>query len=109
MLRCEHVLSHDSAAIALGLGSPDPVHALVHVTRTKVHGDAVRAGVKHHLAPFTRDQVVVVDGMRPSGGPPTTSLAQAWETTPSGGARNRTVSDCGLSGVGLCAGVTSRT
>lgn len=63
-LRCDHVLSHDSAALALGLGSPDPVRSLVHVTRPKVHGDAVRAGVKHHLAPYTTDQVRVVDGLR---------------------------------------------
>ncbi|MCB8956580.1 MAG: type IV toxin-antitoxin system AbiEi family antitoxin domain-containing protein [Nocardioides sp.] len=53
VLRCQHVLSHDSAALVLGLGCPDPVHALVHVTRPKVHGDAVRAGVKHHLAPYS--------------------------------------------------------
>lgn len=63
-LRCEHVLSHDSAAIVLGLGCPDPRTALVHVTRAKVHGDAVRAGVKHHLAPYTGEQVLVVDGLR---------------------------------------------
>lgn len=63
-LRCDHVLSHDPAAIAQGLGCPDPLHALVHVTRTKVHGDAVRAGVKHHLAPYSPDQVVEVDGLR---------------------------------------------
>ncbi len=34
------------------MGAPDPRTALVHVSRTKVHGDAVRAGVKHHLAPY---------------------------------------------------------
>lgn len=63
-LRSEHVLSHDPAAIAQGLGSSDPTRALVHVTRPKVHGDAVRAGVKHHLAPYTVDQVVEVEGLR---------------------------------------------
>ncbi len=63
-LRCAHVLSHDSAALALDLGSPDPERSLVHVTRPKVHGDAVRAGVKHHLAPYTSEQVVTVDGLR---------------------------------------------
>jgi hypothetical protein len=63
-LRCEHVLSHDSAALALGLGCPDVDRALVHVTRRKVHGDAVRAGVKHHLAPYSPAQVLVVDGLR---------------------------------------------
>jgi hypothetical protein len=63
-LQCEHVLSHDSAALALGMGVPDPVQALVHVTRRKVHGDAIRAGVKHHLAPYAPPQVVVVEGLR---------------------------------------------
>lgn len=63
-LRCDHVLSHDPAAIALGLGCPDPTRALVHVTRRKVHGDAVRAGVKHHLAPYTTAQVVELEGLR---------------------------------------------
>ena len=63
-LRCDHVLSHDPAAIALGLGSPDPVRALVHVTRRKVHGDSVRAGIKHHLAPYRPEQVVEVEGLQ---------------------------------------------
>lgn len=63
-LRCDHVLSHDSAALALGLGVPDARRALVHVTRRKVHGDAVRAGVKHHLAPYSDEQVIEVHGLR---------------------------------------------
>ncbi|MEP9364757.1 hypothetical protein ABLE68_17470 [Nocardioides sp. CN2-186] len=64
VLRCDHVLSHDSAALVHRLGVPDTRAALVHVTRRKVHGDAVRAGVKHHLAPYSSEQVVVVDGLR---------------------------------------------
>lgn len=64
VLRCDHVLSHDSAALVHRLGVPDARTALVHVTRRKVHGDAVRAGVKHHLAPYAPDQVVIVDGLR---------------------------------------------
>lgn len=60
-LACEHVVSHDSAALAHGIGAPDPVGALVHVTRKKVHGDAVRAGVKHHLAPYHAAQVRLVE------------------------------------------------
>lgn len=64
VLRCrDYVLSHDSAAIALGMGVPDARSALVHVTRRKVHGDAERAGIKHHLAPFHPRQVVMVEGM----------------------------------------------
>ena len=59
----DYVLSHDSAALVHGLGVPDATTALVHVTRRKVHGDAVRAGVKHHLAPYEPGRVVVVDGL----------------------------------------------
>ena len=58
------MLSHDSAALVLGLGVPDARRALVHVTRPKVHGDAVRAGVKHHLAPYHQSQVREADGLR---------------------------------------------
>ena len=59
-----YVFSHDSAAIVLKMGAPHPPTSLVHVTRPKVHGDAVRAGVKHHLAPHQDDDVVDVDGLR---------------------------------------------
>ena len=59
-----YAFSHDSAAIALRMGAPDPRTSLVHVSRTKVHGDAVRAGVKHHLAPYLPEDVVEVDGLR---------------------------------------------
>ena len=68
-----YVFSHDSAAVVLGLGAPDPRRALVHVTRSKVHGDAVRAGVKHHLAPFRPEDVATVDGLRVLA-PPRTAL-----------------------------------
>jgi hypothetical protein len=64
-LRSEaYVFSHDSAAVALRMGAPAPESALVHVSRVKVHGDAVRAGIKHHRAPFTDHHVVAVDGLR---------------------------------------------
>ena len=62
-LQSEHVLSHDSASIVLGMGAPGPRDALVHVTRSKVHGDAVRAGVKHHLAPYRPDDVLTREGL----------------------------------------------
>lgn len=64
VLRCEFVLSHDSAALVHGMGVPSSRDALVHVTRRKVHGDADRTGIKHHLAPYTDQQVLVVDGLR---------------------------------------------
>jgi hypothetical protein len=60
----DYACSHDSAAIVLGMGAPDPRTALVHVTRTKVHGDAVRAGVKHHLAPFRDVDLAQLDDLR---------------------------------------------
>lgn len=59
-----YVFSHDSASIVLELGAPNPPTSLVHITRPKVHGDAVRAGVKHHLAPYTEEDVMKVDGLR---------------------------------------------
>jgi hypothetical protein len=59
-----YAFSHDSSAIMLRMGAPDPRKALVHVSRTKVHGDAVRAGVKHHLAPYRAEDVVETDGLR---------------------------------------------
>ena len=34
------------------------------LSRTKVHGDAVRAGVKHHLAPYPPGTPYEVDGLR---------------------------------------------
>jgi hypothetical protein len=68
-----YAFSHDSAAVVLDMGAPDPRTALVHVSRTKVHGDAVRAGVKHHLAPYLPEDVVEVDGLRVLD-PPRTAL-----------------------------------
>ena len=64
ILSTDYVFSHDSASIVHRLGAPDPVHAQVHITRRKVHGDADRAGIKHHLAPYLPTQVMVVDGLR---------------------------------------------
>lgn len=57
------VLSHDSASIVQHMGAPAPADALVHVTRPKVHGDAVRAGVKHHLAPYRPQDVTEREGL----------------------------------------------
>lgn len=58
-----YAFSHDSSAIVLGMGAPDPRAALVHVSRAKVHGDAERAGVKHHLAPFRSEDLSESDGL----------------------------------------------
>lgn len=53
-----HVFSHDSAAHALGLAFLAPREAYVHVTRPRVLGSRGRTGVKHHAAPYVRDQRV---------------------------------------------------
>jgi hypothetical protein len=45
----------------------------VHITRPKVHGDAWRAGIKHHLAPYRDDELTHVDGL-PVLGRPRTAL-----------------------------------
>lgn len=73
-----YAFSHDSAAIVLDLGVPSTATALVHITRPKVHGDAVRAGIKHHRAPFDEDDVIVADGL-PVLAPARTALDLARE------------------------------
>lgn len=57
------VLSHDSAAHALGLGILTPDDPLVHITRPGLTNAWTEFGVKHHLARFREDQVVIVDGV----------------------------------------------
>ncbi|WP_309648135.1 type IV toxin-antitoxin system AbiEi family antitoxin domain-containing protein [Nocardioides sp.] len=57
-----HVMSHDSAALLLGLATLRPTNALTHVTRPGLVGSHVRHDVKHHLAPYDHSQVTMVDG-----------------------------------------------
>lgn len=59
MRETEHLLSHDSAARALGIPMLRPAHPLVHVTRHGVGGSRTKSGVKHHL---TRVDLEIVDG-----------------------------------------------
>lgn len=59
----QYAFSHDSSSMAHGLGAPAPRRALVHVTHPKVHGDADRAGIKHHLAPYVDSDLEIVDGL----------------------------------------------
>lgn len=58
-----HVLSHDSAALLLGLpvllGDPETVH----LTRPRVLGGRTTTGVTHHKATFEARQVVMIDGV----------------------------------------------
>lgn len=56
------VISHDSAAYEHGLQILQPPKPLVHITRPGFTGAWTKAGVKHHLAPFTREQVTAGDG-----------------------------------------------
>ena len=62
-MRRAHVLSHESAARELSMRILSTGSELVHVTRRGVRGSRTEHGVKHHLAPFRSDQVVVVDGI----------------------------------------------
>ena len=57
-----HVWSHDNSALAQGLVIPAMTPRLTHVTRIGVLGSRTRFGVKHHKAPFTASQLVMVDG-----------------------------------------------
>jgi hypothetical protein len=57
-----HVMSHDSAALELDMDILLPKPVLVHVTRFGDLGGRTDHGVKHHLAPFTPEQVVFVGG-----------------------------------------------
>lgn len=62
-LHAPHVLSHDSAAHAMGLPILHARPPLTHVTRRGVVGSHIRHGVKHHLAPYADDRVIHVGGI----------------------------------------------
>lgn len=53
-----HVLSHDSAAYALGMSFLAPLVPMIHVTRHRVLGSRSRTGIKHHAAPYAPELVV---------------------------------------------------
>lgn len=55
--------SHDSSALLLGMGVPDARTSLVHRTRPRVHGTRIRAGIKHHGAPYPDDHTTVAQGL----------------------------------------------
>ncbi len=63
-MRRAWVVSHDSAAHELGLRVLTPPDPHVHITRPGTTGAWTKFGVKHHLAAFSDDQVVEVDGLR---------------------------------------------
>jgi hypothetical protein len=62
-----HEMSHDSAAHELDLAILRPPEPMTHVTRPGVVGSHLRYGVKHHLAPYSPERVVVIDGIRVLG------------------------------------------
>jgi hypothetical protein len=59
-----HVMSHDSAALELGMDVLQARDQVTHVTRPGVVGSHLRYGVKHHLAPYRRGQVIEINGRR---------------------------------------------
>ncbi len=62
-MRAAHVLSHESAARELGMPILTPDTELIHVTRRGALSGRVEHGVKHHLAPYQRNQVLEVEGV----------------------------------------------
>ena len=63
-MRREWVASHDSSAHAHHLPILVPPDPHVHITRPGFTGAWSKAGVKHHLARFSDDQVVEVEDLR---------------------------------------------
>ena len=63
MTRTDHVLSHDSAALELGLAILRPRQELVHITRPLCRSARTRNGVKHHGARYRLEQVVEAGGI----------------------------------------------
>jgi hypothetical protein len=63
-MRRTWVLSHDSAAHAMGMAIVSPEDPFVHITRPGFTGAWTEFGVKHHLARYLPEQVKVVDGLQ---------------------------------------------
>ena len=59
----DHVMSHDSAARALGLPMLRPTRDLSHITRLGVGGSRTECGVKHHLTRIELEGLVHPTGM----------------------------------------------
>lgn len=62
-----HLMSHDSAARALGLPMLRPTEDLVHITRYGVGGTRTEHGVKHHMTQLGLLNTARLDGMRVTG------------------------------------------
>jgi hypothetical protein len=73
-----HVISHESAALVVGLPVLRPRDGLIHVTKYGSPRARVRHGVKHHQSRFRLEDVQFVDGL-PVLGLPRTALDIARE------------------------------
>jgi hypothetical protein len=62
MMQRRSILSHDTSALVQGLEVMDSYRCLTHVTREGFPSAWTSGGVRHHLARFAPEQVLVVDG-----------------------------------------------
>jgi hypothetical protein len=67
VLHTPHVISHDSAAVLLGLPTLRQPRPLVHVTRLGSPRATTRDGIKRHQSPILDEYVVQRDGLRVLG------------------------------------------
>lgn len=78
LMETQHLMSHDSAARALGIPMLWPRRELVHVTRPGVGGSRTKSGVKHHLTRIELPETVTVGCLEVTG-PGRTALDLARE------------------------------
>lgn len=62
-----HLMSHDSAARALGIPLLKPRYDLAHLTRAGVGGSRTEHGVKHHLTRLELPETIAADGLPVTG------------------------------------------
>jgi len=60
----DHVMSHDSAALELGMAILAATPEMVHITRPNARGGRSEYGVKHHVARYLPEQVLELDGIK---------------------------------------------
>lgn len=66
-----HAMSHHSAAALLQIEVLHEPTPFTHVGRPGIVGSHIRHGVKHHLAPYSPSQVVIIGGVAVLDGPRT--------------------------------------
>lgn len=62
-MRSPAIFSHDSAAIVLKMGAPDPRTSAIHVARRHHRATTTSGGILIHGALFAPDDVIEVDGL----------------------------------------------